>query len=313
MADRAPVAFFIFNRPELTAQAFSAIAAARPPRLLVVGDGPRPGHPDDPDQVRQARGVIERVDWPCQLSTCYSDVNLGCKQRLASGLDWVFSEVESAVIIEDDCVPDPSFFRFCEELLERYRDEPRVHMIAGCNVLAPRSFTQCSYYFSHCYHIWGWASWARAWAHYDLQMTRWPELRDTRWLRRLLGSPIQARIARRIFDETHAGKVPTWDFQWVFSSWLAGGLAIVPSVNLVSNIGYGEQATHERAADHPLANLPREAMTFPLRHPRRVAPLREADRAEWAGVYPDFYRSAGLGERLRGALRDRRLPLGRAL
>lgn len=310
--ERAAVAFFIFNRPSLTEQVFAAIAAARPPRLLIIADGPRADHPDDPRLVSEARAVVERVDWPAEVETCYSDVNLGCKLRVASGLDWVFSRVDEAIILEDDTVPDPSFFRYCEELLARYRDDQRVHMVSGFTMFEPGRFTRHSYYFSRCYHIWGWATWARAWSHYDLEMRRWPEVRATRWLEHLLGDDTEAQIARTIFDETHAGRVGTWDFQWVFRSWVAGGVSITPAVNLVTNVGYGALGTHEREANHPFANLQRLSIEFPLRHPEQVAVLEEADRAVWRFVYPDYFRAeqAPRRGRWRTALRgDRRLTV----
>lgn len=284
-----PVAFFIFNRPELTQQVFAAIAAARPPKLLVIADGPRVGHSDDPELVARTRAVIEGVDWPCEVSTCFSEVNLGCRSRVSSGLDWVFSEVEQAIVIEDDCLPDASFFPFAEALLERYRGDERVHMIAGTNVLSPRRFGADSYYFSRCYTIWGWATWARAWAHYDLAMSRWPEVRESGWLEDLLGGETEARIAREIFDQTHAGRVPTWDFQWVFSSWIAGGIGVTPQVNLVSNLGYGELATNERHENHPLAARATSSMVFPLRHPPDTVVRQEADRAVWRTSYPEYF------------------------
>jgi hypothetical protein len=290
---RAPVAFFVFNRPQLTERVFAAIAAARPPRLLVVADGPRADHPEDPDLVARTRAVIDGVDWPCEVRRCYSDVNLGCRIRVSSGLDWVFSQVDRAIIIEDDCLPDQTFFPFAEALLERYEHDERVHMIAGTNALAPERFSPDSYYFSRCYTVWGWATWARAWSHYDLAMARWPEVRDDHWLEQLLGGETEARIAREIFDATHAGRVPTWDFQWVFSSWLAGGVSITPEVNLVSNLGYGELATNERREDHPLAARPTSPMQFPLRHPADVKVLQNADRAVWRFSYPDRF---GLGQ-----------------
>lgn len=286
-----PVGFLVFNRPTLTRQVLAAIARARPPMLLVVADGPRADHPDDAKLVAATRAVIDGVDWPCEIRTCYSEVNLGCRLRVSSGLDWVFSQVEEAIILEDDCLPDSSFFRFAEELLDRYRLDERVQMIAGTNALAPRRFSRASYYFSRCYTIWGWATWARAWSHYDLLMSKWPERRDSGWLEDLLGGDTEARIAREIFDATYGGRVPTWDFQWLFSSWLAGGVSVTPEVNLVSNLGYGELATHERSEGHLLAARPTEPIEFPLRHPAEVTVQQDADQAVWRFSYPDYFES----------------------
>jgi hypothetical protein len=287
---RAPVALFVFNRPALTAQVLEAVARARPTRLLVVGDGPRGDHPGDPKLVRDTRALIDRVDWPCEVLTCYSDHNLGCGRRFATGLDWVFANAEEAIILEDDCVPDHTFFRFCEELLERHRDDERVQMICGCNVTEPGRFGPYSYYFSRCYHIWGWATWSRAWRHYDYDMQGWPELRGTRWLEQLLGSRRAGRITQLLFDETYSGRIDQWDFQWVFAGWTRNAVSAIPTVNLVSNVGFGDRATHLHDPGHPRANLATMPMEFPLRHPVEVSVLEEADRAEWESVFAEYAR-----------------------
>lgn len=297
---RAPVALMIFNRPQFTAQVFERIAAARPRRLFVVADGPRADHPDDVRLCSQTRAVIERVDWTCEVETNYAEANLGCKQRIASGLDWVFARTEEAIILEDDTVPALSFFAFCDELLERYREAPRVQMISGCNVLPADRSASDSYYFSRCHHVWGWASWARAWSGYDIEMRDWPVRRESGWLEGLLGGPTEVEIARAIFDATHAGEVPTWDFQLVFASWARDGLSVIPRDNLVTNIGYGDLGSHERDPDHPFARLPASEMSFPLRHPNTIEANQEADRAEWRLAY-------------RGRFRDAELVLGAAV
>src|SRR5579884_2116005 len=287
------VAFLIFNRPRFTDRVFAAIAGAQPRRLLVVADGPRPDHPEDERLVAQARAVISRVDWPCEVLTNYSDVNLGCGRRIASGLDWVFDSVPEAIILEDDCLPHPDFFPFCEELLERYRSDPRVHMISGANLAGWRG--PYSYHFSRSYHIWGWASWRRAWKYYDFEMRDWPRLRETDWLRRHLRDARAAQIAELLFNDTYAGRIRQWDFQWAFSGWLRNAVSIIPSTNLVTNIGFGDAATHLRSADHPFAGLPPEPMAFPLQHPSEVEVCEEADRAAWdrvAARYPQLRRSA---------------------
>jgi len=303
-APDAAVAFVIFNRPSLTARVFAAIRRARPRQLFVVGDGPRPDHPEDAELVREAQRVIEGVDWPCEVHTNYSSENLGCKRRVTSGLDWVFSNVDTAIILEDDCLPEPTFFPFCNELLDRYRDVRQVHLVSGCNVLYPKRFSPHSYYFSHCYHIWGWATWARAWALYDIEMTAWPEVRQSDWLERHLGNATAAEVARLIFDDTYEG-MDVWDFQFVLQSWLADGMSITPTVNQITNLGFGAMATHEQAVNHPFANMPTAPLSFPLEHPAQLATLDAADNAEWELAYPDFFHHATptIKRRLRHALR----------
>lgn len=174
MSVSTPVAFFIFNRPVLTEIVFEAIAKAKPKKLLVVADGPR--FAEEEEKCQKARAaVIDKINWECEVLTNFSDRNQGCKYRVSSGLDWVFSEVEEAIILEDDCLPAPSFFRFCETLLARYRDDERVMTISGDNFQLGNSRTEYSYYFSKYTHIWGWASWRRAWQHYDVDMKSWTD------------------------------------------------------------------------------------------------------------------------------------------
>ena len=162
---RTPVAFLIYRRPDLTARVFEAIARAKPPVLLVVADGPK----DAGEEARcaAAREVIEKVDWPCEVRRNYSDANLGCRERVATGLDWVFRQVEEAILLEDDCLPSPDFFAFCEAMLERFRNDDRVGHVSGSNSDRGRASRETSYYFSRYSTIWVWATWRRAWKDYD--------------------------------------------------------------------------------------------------------------------------------------------------
>jgi hypothetical protein len=271
----APVAFFIFNRPDLTARVFAEITRAKPSMLLVVADGPRSS--EEQRKCAEARSIIDQVDWDCEVRTNYSDVNLGCKRRMSSGLDWVFEQREEAIILEDDCVPDPSFFPFCVELLERYRNDKRIAMISGDNFQLGRKRTKHSYYFSRYMHVWGWASWRRAWRHYDVEMKRWPALRKTPWLMTMVDDAAQLEYWRGIFDEVFSGKLDTWDYQWFFACWTQNSLAAVPNSNLVSNIGFGMAATHTTELDSPVADLATLPMSMPLSHPRKIMRHRQAD------------------------------------
>ncbi len=271
-----PVAFFIYQRPDTTARVFAEIARARPPRLLVVADGPRLDRPGEEERCAAARTVVDRVDWDCEVLTHFADENLGCRRRISSGLDWVFATVEEAIILEDDCLPHPSFFRFCEQLLKRYRNDTRIAMIGGSN-FQPRA-TRCrySYYFSRYSHIWGWASWRRAWQEYDGEMRLWPRAREERVLETVLSSPGSVRHWTKVFEAVHGGEIDTWDYQWLFSCWMQNRLSIIPSVNLVSNIGFAEDATHTKSGS-PYGNMLTEAIPFPLVHPPYVAQNKQAD------------------------------------
>jgi hypothetical protein len=279
-----PVAFLIFNRPDTTERVFGEIAKARPPKLLVIADGPRVDRPSDAKKCEETRAIIDRVDWSCEVLTNFSDVNLGCKNRVSSGIDWVFEQVPEAIILEDDCLPHPTFFQFCQELLERYREDSRIAMISGDNFQFGHRRTDCSYYFSRYNHIWGWASWRRAWKHYDKEATLWPALKDGGWLDVLIGSPGEREYWAKTYQAVYEGRIDTWDYQWTLASWTQGMLSILPNVNLISNIGFGADATHTHSAGI-YANMKAEAMAFPLRHPEIVLPHREADAFTARGMF----------------------------
>ena len=270
MSDRqlkTPVAFIIFKRPEETQRVFAEIRKVKPPKLLVVADGPRPDKPGEDLQCAAARAIIEQVDWECEVLQNYADRNLGCRLRVSSGLDWVFDTVEEAIIIEDDCLPHPTFFRFAEELLERYRDDSRIMSISGQNVQLGRKRTDYSYYFSRYNHCWSWASWRRAWQHYDLDMKLWPEIRDGNFLADLLGDSRAVKVWTKTFQLCYEGKIDTWDFQWAFASFIQNGMNILANVNLATNIGHGVGGTNTEDVNSPYSNMPVEAITFPMKHP----------------------------------------------
>jgi hypothetical protein len=277
-----PVAFIIFNRPDTTERVFAEISKVRPPKLLVVGDGPRSSRTGEKERVAATRSIIGKVDWPCEVLTNYSDVNLGCKKRVSSGIDWVFEQVEDAIILEDDCLPHPTFFRFCQEMLERYRHDQRIGMISGDNFQFGKCNIQDSYYFSKYVHVWGWASWRDRWrASYDVNISRWPQVRDQKRLEDLVLDKKEVTYWRAIFERVYQGGIDTWDYQWVFANWIEGRVNILPSVNLVSNIGFSPDATHTTGVSQ-LAELPTTGMQFPLIHPavraRNVAADRFSDR-----------------------------------
>jgi hypothetical protein len=285
---RTPVAFIVFNRPEKTARVFAEIAQAKPRKLFVIADGPRPHCLRDVAQCSAVRKIIDQVDWECEVLQNYSEVNLGCGRRPATGISWVFEHVEEAIILEDDCVPRPTFFRFCEELLEKYRDDWRVMMIGGFNMYPNRS--PYSYRFSRvpaC--VGGWAAWRRAWQYWDGQMTLWPLLRDTPWLLDIMEDPRAIASWQKIFERayTESSHADYWDYQWMFACWAQSGLAILPTtVNLLSNIGFDAEATHTKSANDSRANLPTGEMIFPLQHPPYMMRDRETDHIRLSGHLP---------------------------
>ena len=276
MSFDTPVCFIIFNRPDVTERVFREIARCQPRTLLVISDGPRSEHPGEAELVQTTRRIIEQVDWPCRVLKNYSEVNLGCKQRISSGLNWVFEQVEQAIILEDDCLPEPTFFNFCSELLQRYRDDERIMAVSGDNFQEGQSRTPSSYYFSKYPHCWGWASWRRAWKKMDLELKSWPDFQASGGMRLIADSPEEEKYWTRIFEQLQKGLIDSWAYSWTYSCWAHSGLTILPDVNLVSNIGFGEQATRTKKNDRRMANLPTKPI-HEILHPRLVFRHKEAD------------------------------------
>lgn len=284
-AAKSPVIFIVFNRPAETARVFAEIARARPPKLLLIADGPRAERAGEAERVAEVRKIATQIDWPCELLTNFSDVNLGCRRRVSSGLDWAFSEVEEAIVLEDDCLPDPSFFRFCDEMLEKYRHDTRIGMIAGSNFAFGHKRDDSSYFYSRHVLIWGWATWSDRWrGSYDVDMGDWPQAKARGWLFDLLHHADEARLWTRIFDANAAGKVDTWDMQWVFANWKESRLSIIPNVNLVSNIGFGVEATHT-FDENKVSAVPASSLQFPLQSPEEMIQDAVADRI----IFRNFY------------------------
>lgn len=274
---RTPVVLIIFKRPNTTEKVFEAIRQAKPPKLFVIADGPRADRSGEAENCEATRAIIEQVDWNCEVITNFSDVNLGCRLRVSSGLDWVFSQVEEAIILEDDCLPHPTFFQFCDELLDKYRDDNRIMVVAGNNFQYGRVRNQDSYYFSRYNHCWGWATWRRAWQHYDHEMKLWPKIRDEDWLRDILLELSAVKFWQNIFQYTYEKKINSWAYAWTFSCWIQNGLSILPNVNLVSNIGYSLDATHTVNNYNNFANMPVVPIDFPLQHPLFIIRNSQAD------------------------------------
>lgn len=262
-----PVAFLIFNRPDLTQKVFEVIRKAKPKTLLVVADGPR--FSEEAEKCKAARAIVEQVDWDCKLLTNYSDANLGCRRRVSSGLDWVFSQVESAIILEDDCLPHPSFFAFCDTLLSRYWNDERVWVISGDNFQDGQWRGDGSYYFSRYNHCWGWATWRRAWKYYDGDLKGWADLKASELLSSIFEDPLECQYWSQIWETLYTKNQPdTWDYQWTFTCMSNGGLTILPNINLVSNIGFRTDGTHTRN-ESSQANIP-VADIGEIKHPSFV-------------------------------------------
>lgn len=273
------VLLLTFNRPDTTAQVMQAIAQAKPRHLYVASDGPRPSRPDDEALVAETRRVVEAaITWPCTLHTLYNEGNLGLSKGVVSAIDWFFSHVSEGIILEDDCVAHPDFFNYCEELLDRYREDESVWAIGGDKPTTARLSGSASYSFIPYALVWGWATWKRAWDHYDREIPQWRSIRGTPAEKTLFPDRIERRIRSRQLDRILENPDYAWSYQWSFAMALSGGLATVPRENLISNIGWNRQdATHTKGSGRQRSNAP-TASILPLEHPVVVAPDQRATR-----------------------------------
>lgn len=277
MNQGAPILFLIFNRPRETELVFEQIRKSRPSKLYIASDGPRESNPEDRHKVLEARAVVSRIDWPCEVRTLYRDSNLGCKRAVESALTWLFEHEEEGVILEDDCLPSPDFFVFCNELLDRYRHDERVWVITGNNFQQGKKRGDASYYFSSFPHSWGWATWRRCWIEHDPEMKEWHKLDESASFFRALPQKKARRHFLDLFlDVSGTLNKSIWDYPWTATVWRHSGLTATPNVNLVSNIGFGEDSTHTRDGNSPLSNIPSEELG-PLQHPDSIALDKSAD------------------------------------
>ncbi|WP_342550764.1 hypothetical protein MKX57_03180 [Lysinibacillus sp. FSL M8-0216] len=273
---KKPVAFIIFNRPDTTAIVFEEIRKYAPDQLFVIADGPRAHKKDEAQLCEKTRAVLQ-VNWDCDVTYIYSEENLGCRKRISSGLDEVFSYVEDAIILEDDCVPHEDFFAYCEDLLDYYKDDEKIMAISGNNFQTDDFEIEESYYFSIFPHCWGWATWRNSWGKMDVEMKSWPNYKVSGDFDQLCYDVFFKEYWTTIYNDTYLGKIDTWDYQWTYSCWYHKGLAILPNKNLVSNIGFRENATHTTSENKLLENLPTFKMNFPLKHPTCIKINFEAD------------------------------------
>ncbi|MDP1678028.1 MAG: hypothetical protein Q8L88_14315 [Bacteroidota bacterium] len=281
-----PVLFLIFNRPETTAKVFEAIRKAKPSRLYIAADGARELVVGEFEKCRRVREIARNVDWQCEVKTLFREKNLGCKVAVSSAIDWFFDHEEEGIILEDDCLPNPSFFTFCNTLLERYRTDVRVMHIGGTSYLPHRPFGEknASYYFSRDPYVWGWASWRRAWQLYDVKMKKFPEFLSTNMLETYYDSKREVRFWRKEFEKVFSGGMDTWDYQWKFTVLRSSGLCVIPKVNLITNIGFGTEATHTKQSSDQRFSIPSEELTA-IVHPKNLVIDTEADAAIFESIH----------------------------
>lgn len=282
---KTPILFLVFNRLETTKLVFEKIKKIEPAYLFIAADGPRinvAGEKEKCEEIK--RWLISNVSWPCDIKTLFRTENMGCKYAVSSGINWFFEHVEEGIILEDDCLPNESFFTFCQTLLEKYRLDQNIMHIGGNNFQQGITRGNRDYYFSVYNHIWGWATWRRAWQTYDVEMKDFNEIECNKMLVRIFEQQNVRGYWSNIFNKVNEKLFDTWDYQWTYRVWKENGLAIVPQKNLVSNIGFFESALHTSDKNSWLSNLETSALEV-LKYPSRKKVQRTADNYTSRNVF----------------------------
>jgi len=270
------VLFLVFNRLNTTEQVFEAIREAKPPRLYIAADGARPNIEGEAEKIEAVRDyIIQNIDWECEVKTLFRDENLGCKYAVSDAITWFFENEAQGIILEDDCLPSQSFFWYCEDLLEQYKNDQRIFLISGYNKQNQWKIEDESYFFSNYGGIWGWASWSRAWKHYDVDMKDIHEFMRKNNFVNLLGKRQGLQRQKMIFDSIIIKDINTWAYQWGYARHKNNGLACVPSMSLIENIGFGEDATNTSGVNTD--NVSKHEISFPIKENRFVIPDRFYD------------------------------------
>ncbi|PRY53696.1 hypothetical protein B0I27_103166 [Arcticibacter pallidicorallinus] len=278
---RSAVLFVIFNRPDTTFRVFERIKQTRPAKLYIAADGPRSDNPSDQERCMEARSVIEKIDWPCETKTLLRDENLGCKYGVSTAIDWFFDNEQEGIILEDDCLPSNDFFRFCDLMLERYRNDTRIRHITGCNLQYGKKWGSASYYFSNNVHVWGWAAWKRVWQQYDVELASYNENEIEEQFSKVFPEPLLVESWSEIFEKMKRNEIDTWDYQLGIANFFNNGLCVIPNFNLISNIGFGPNGTHTFSETDRNANIVSEDLPDVIVHPKYILPEKQADMSTW--------------------------------
>jgi len=277
-----PVLFLIFNRPDTTKQVFEKIRQIKPTKLYVAADAARENLPGEIKLCEETRSIIDQLDWPCELKTLYREKNLGCKIAVSEAITWFFSQEEYGIILEDDCLPDLTFFNFCEELLIKYKNDDRIGHIGGNNFLPGFINSQLSYDFCSFSHIWGWATWRRVWKNFNINFPFWEEFKNDKKRQFIFNNYREKIYFSSFISDSLNGKnnINAWDTQYLFTLRTQSQLSIYPSMNLVSNIGLNDkEATHTKTKNSKKLYFPTSSILFPLQHPKYIISNIKLDKA----------------------------------
>ncbi|WP_285010271.1 nucleotide-diphospho-sugar transferase [Pedobacter faecalis] len=275
---KSPILFLVFNRPEVTKLVFDEIRKAQPSRLYIAADGPRGNRPDETDLCKKVLEIVDQITWPCTVQRLVRMENLGCRDAVSGAIDWFFSNEPEGIILEDDCLPEPDFFRYCDYMLEHFRDDTRFRHVAGCNLQLGKIWNTASVYYSNQTNVWGWASWARVWKDYDKYLSRYEASEVEDQFAKIFSDHFAVEFWVQIFKDLKSGKIDTWDYQLTIINFFNNGLSVIPNVSLIKNIGFGKGATH--TLDEANAYSQIETGTLgQITLPKYVLPQKDADFA----------------------------------
>lgn len=273
-----PVLLITYKRLETTQRVLDSIAKVAPAKLYIASNAPNPLLPDDEAKVKEVRDFFEkRIDWPCRIIKLYRTEHVNAKESISSAITWFFDNEPEGIILEDDCVVDASFYFFAQECLAKYRHRPEVFQISASNFQKGCKRGDASYYFSRYNHIWGWAGWRRSWRHYASFSNAVTKETHKASVYRLFSRKQDRTYWMAMYNYISTGNIDTWDYQWMFCAWAQGGHAIIPSVNLVENIGFGKEATNTLNPTKDVLSLRAHSLPFPVLHPAKIQYDDEAD------------------------------------
>lgn len=272
---RSPILLLVYNRPDTTSVLINKVREIRPNQLYISADAPIKSL-DEEKKCAEVRSIVEQINWDCNLITLYQDNHLGCRKAVSTAISWFFSHVEEGIILEDDCIPNYSFFRFCDEMLAYYRNDKRVMQVCGSNLVGNNGLRE-SYFFSRFGSIWGWATWRRAWQYYDVEMKLWPKVKNEYLVDFFCDTPSECKWREKLFDQVFNNEIDTWDYQWSFAKLVQSGLSVVPRENMIRNTGFHSDATHTKKMPRHMKKLTQLEMEYPLKHPETLLRHKKLD------------------------------------
>lgn len=299
----SPILFVIFKRENTTRQVFNSIRQARPPRLYIAADGPRQDRPGEKEACEAARQVVADIDWPCEVHRLYRDENMGCGKGMSSAITWFFEHEEQGIIIEDDILPHPDFFLYCDEMLEKYKNDEHIQMISGCNYFYDGYSNDYSYYMSSFACIWGWATWRRVWSTYsfDVNVMNEADIKRKITIRLPQGADV---YFKQVYDQMKEHKIDTWDYQFVLNQIYYNRYSISPFTNMIENIGMGDVFATHTTTDNPIVSGHKSHSPYPLRHPETLKADPAADEVAMINSGQFIKESTATLEEVRYGLRE---------